>query len=114
MILFYLYVLFIRPYVLARKKFKCLRCGLCCGLKVKLSKEEIKKIKKAGYSDFITKHGYIKRKNKYCQFLKFKGNITECSLEKIKPKICKKFPEISGLFGKQIDVRCKTCHKKLW
>lgn len=113
-LLFILYMVFARAHVLARKKFKCLRCGHCCRLRVKLSKQEIEEIKKKGHVNFMSRLGYIKRKNGYCQFLEFKDGKTECSLEDIKPKVCKKFPSRKGLIGEKIDTRCKTCHGKFW
>lgn len=33
--------------------FKCKRCAKCCSLKVTLSKEDIKRIKKSGKKDFM-------------------------------------------------------------
>lgn len=113
-ILFLLGVIIARPYFLNKKKFKCCRCGECCKLRVLLTKEEIEAIKKAGYSDFVDKDGWIKKKDKHCIFLKFKEGISYCKIEKIKPKICKDFPEKKGLFGKYRDIRCKTCVGRLW
>lgn len=112
-IIFLYFILLIRPYLLARKKFTCLRCGECCQLRVKLSEEEIERIKKEGYSDFVDRHGYIKLKEKSCQFLNFKNGKTLCSIEHIKPSVCKKFPARKGLFGIKRDIRCKTCIRKM-
>lgn len=108
------YVFYIRPYVLAKKEFKCRRCGNCCSLRVRPSKEEIKKIKRKGHKNFLNWLGFIKRKNKFCIFLKFEKNKAKCYIYKIRPKICKTFPISNSSFGEKIDVRCKNCYGKLW
>jgi Fe-S-cluster containining protein len=110
-----IYITLIRDYVLARRKFECIRCGQCCKLKVKLSNKEIEKIKPLGYADFVDSKGYIKKQDasKDCFFLGREGNIPFCKIEKAKPKICRSFPIKKGPFGKKIDHRCKTCFGKI-
>jgi Fe-S-cluster containining protein len=115
------YLLFIRDYLLARRKFKCRRCGKCCRYLVSLSKEEAEKIKKAGYKDFLSRTGFFGVKkyvrhaaNGYCMFLVFRDGISYCQLEHIKPKICRNFPVINGLFGKKCDPRCTNFHGQLY
>ena len=115
-LLFLIYYFFVRRYTLAKKEFRCLRCGkCCCKYLVNLSKEDIKKIKKAGYKDFIAKNGYLKKKNGYCIFLKLDKGEACCGIQNsAKPEICKTFPISSGLFGKRFDPRCTAFrpHKK--
>jgi Fe-S-cluster containining protein len=107
-----IYFIFVRGYVLGRRKFTCQRCGQCCRLTVNLTDEEINKIKKAGYKDFFTKNKELKKVNRYCVFLTLNNGITSCKLENsAKPSICKNFPLIHGLFGKKYDVRCNAFRK---
>jgi Fe-S-cluster containining protein len=107
-----IYYIFIHGYVLARRKFKCIRCGKCCGLRVNLPEEDIRRIKKAGYKDFIKGKNTLKKVNGYCIFMTLDNGITSCKLEKsAKPELCKNFPCIEGCFGKKYDVRCKSFNK---
>jgi Fe-S-cluster containining protein len=107
-----IYFIFIHEYVLARKKYKCIRCGKCCKLRVDLSEEDINKIKKAGYKDFLTKDNNLKKINGYCLFMTLDNGITSCKLEKSgKPSICRNFPEKRGIFGKAYDYRCRSFWK---
>lgn len=114
LIIFVIYFFWIHPYILGRRKFKCLRCGRCCRLIVSLSKEDIKKIEKAGYKkeNFIDKKGKLKKVNGYCIFLALNNGITSCKLEnKAKPEICRNFPALKGRFGKKCDFRCRSWYK---
>ena len=114
LILFFIYVVLFREYFLARRKFKCKRCGNCCKLKVYLYKEDIKRIKKAGYHDFLDKNtNYMKRVNGYCKFLTLNKGIPSCSINGIKPKICVSYPMYRGIFGKKVDSRCHVFHGKI-
>jgi Fe-S-cluster containining protein len=110
---FCIYVLFLREYFLARRKFKCKRCGQCCKLLVDLNEDDIRKIKKAGHADFISDKKCLKRVNGYCMFLVFRDGVSCCSIEDIKPKICRNFPNKKGIFGKKYDTRCKNFHYKV-
>ena len=112
-LLFFSYVLFFREYVLRRREVKCLRCGNCCRLLVELEESDIKRIKDAGYKDFLVKDKYLKRINRYCIFLKKEGNIYTCQINNIKPEICNSFPKKRGIFGKRVDSRCYNYHFKL-
>jgi Fe-S-cluster containining protein len=103
-----LYLLFVE-YLYTRKKFKCLRCGDCCRLIVRLNEEDKKRLKKNGYRNFVDKLGFLKRINGHCIFLGMKNGIAECGIEKIKPEVCRHFPEKRGLFGKKRDRRCRSC-----
>lgn len=109
-ILFFLYTLILRPILLRKKKFKCLRCGKCCKLIVKLNKEDIEKLKRAGKKDFIHNGKYLKRYNGRCIFLKTKNNISTCTVERIKPRICRIWP----LYKYTSDIRCCSYAKKLF
>ena len=109
LVILLIYFIFIRGYVLARRKFTCLRCGRCCRLTVNLTEEEIKKIKKAGYKDFFTKKNELRKVNGYCVFLTLDKGITSCKLENsAKPAISKNFPLLHGLYGKKYDTRCNA------
>jgi Fe-S-cluster containining protein len=109
LLLFAIYLFVISGYILARRKFKCLRCGKCCSLRVDLSEEDIKRIRKAGYKNFFDKKKRLNKVNGYCIFLTLKKGVTSCKLEtSAKPEICKKFPLVNGWFGKKYDYRCKS------
>ncbi|MBU0628601.1 MAG: YkgJ family cysteine cluster protein [Nanoarchaeota archaeon] len=87
------------------KTFICSRCGECC-IKyiVKLSKADIEKIKKKGYSeeDFVdidknlpgpTKFVLRKRDDYSCVFLvKNKEGISSCKIYGSRPSVCIQYP----------------------
>ena len=100
-------ILFFRSYTIARN-FKCTRCGKCCRLRVEPNKEDIKRIKKAGKKYFM-QGKFLKRinGNKQCKFLISKKGIARCSIYKNRPEICRKWPNSQGIFGKQVDPRCR-------
>ena len=109
--LLYIYVVFIHGYILGRKKFVCQRCGRCCRLRVHLSKEEIDKIKNAGYKekDFVVKKNQLKRVNGNCVFITCKNGMCSCKLQNsAKPSTCTTFPLVKGIFGKEYDYRCRS------
>ena len=107
--IFLLIIIFIfyRNHKLTRERFVCKNCGRCCRLKVEPSREDIKRIKKAGYKDFLIDEKYMKKVNGHCIFLKTKKGISSCTINKIKPELCKKWPISKGIFGKTADIRCK-------
>jgi Fe-S-cluster containining protein len=107
--IFVIYIVFFRQFVLRRRKFKCLRCGRCCSLKVKLSKEDIKRLEKAGKKDFIEGKHWLKRINKYCQFLEIKNGKSRCLVYNSRPEICRNWP----LKRFTTDVRCSNYNGKL-
>ena len=110
-----IYIVYFRGYLLKRNhKHKCLRCGNCCRLRVKLSDEEIKKIKGLGYDNFLSFNRYLKKTKGYCIFLKFNNGISSCSIQDSKPRICNTFPNKKGIFGERFDCRCKVFYKNLW
>lgn len=78
------------------KKFNCKRCGYCCTLIPKISILEMLRIWLKGFSNFSTKDGSgrrcIKIINGDCYFLKRDGKTTTCKIYKIRPKVCKDFP----------------------
>ena len=87
------------------KNFKCKRCGSCC-YPPRLYPADIKRIKKAGYDDFVYtddlgKTYMIDKKNNKCVFLKKKGKIFECSIYSNRPRICRQYP------SELIDGSCK-------
>lgn len=87
------------------KNFKCKRCGSCC-YPPRLYPADIKRIKKAGYEDFVyvdnLRNKYMKdKRNTKCIFLKKKGKIYECSIYSYRPKICRQYP------SELVDGSCK-------
>lgn len=110
LILILIYVYFIHEYILGKRKFKCLRCGKCRKLRVVLPNEDIEKIKKAGYKDFLIGNSRVLKKvNGNCIFIKTKNGITSCTLEnKAKPALCKRYPVKKGILGKRHDFRCRS------
>src|SRR4030042_4353594 len=112
LILAAIYLFFVREYLYARKQFRCLRCGDCCRLRVRISPEDEDKLKKAGHLGFLDKKRFLNRTNGHCILLGVKNGIAECGIEKVKPEICRNFPEKKGLFGKRRDYRCRSCWTK--
>ncbi|MFA5992563.1 MAG: YkgJ family cysteine cluster protein [Candidatus Pacearchaeota archaeon] len=113
--LFAVYVAFFRDFVLAKRKFRCLRCGSCCKLRVRLSENEIEEMKRRGEEDFLDEGGnHIKRINGYCKFLNFNNGISSCSIEDTKPGICRKFPSKKWSIFKTVDPRCQSFCRRLW
>ncbi len=84
-----------------KKDFKCERCGECC-LKytVKLTHEDIRKIKKAGYKDFAERDDFDKKYGEYalkrpsdrCIFLEAHDGMWKCRIYDHRPKICREYP----------------------
>lgn len=112
LVIIYIYFIFIHGYILGRRKFKCIRCGKCCSFRINLPKEDIERIRKAGYKDFLEKNNRLKKVNGYCIFMNLDNGITSCKLENsAKPKICRNFPYINGCFGRQCDFRCSSFWK---
>ena len=77
------------------QNFRCKRCGKCCR-SPRLSKADIRKIKRAGYKeeDFVENFplaGYIKEKNGWCVVLA-KGKKVFCRIYEARPKICRLYP----------------------
>ena len=98
--------------MLSPKTFKCDSCAECCkAFEVKLFREDIERIKKAGHDgDFFLEPDMISRKpDEYvlrkqdgqCVFLGKKKGKYFCRIYEIRPKICRKYP----FFGKKI----KSC-----
>ena len=98
--LLYLIALFstipVLGFILRKKKdqFDCIKCGLCCALRVEPEEKEIKKIERntgQGRDSFMEGR-YLKRVNGYCTFLKNKNGENICSIYKFRPKICSRWP----------------------
>ena len=103
------YIFIIRRFIFGREKFRCLRCGKCCKLRVDLSDEDIKRIKMAGKRDFIEGKNHLKRINGFCKFLELKEGKSSCSIYKIRPAICREYPRIKRkILPDSRDLRCKT------
>ncbi len=98
------------------KTFECTKCGECCRPIVKVCKEEISQIEKAGikkeeFTDFDKDiNSYVLKQNKgVCMFLKRdvneKGDLVfVCSIYDKRPDVCRKYPFFTGK-EKLIDCR---------
>jgi len=94
-----------------KSDFKCLRCGKCCRFKVKLSLEDIARIRSKGFDDFfVVEDGnfYFKRPHGYCIFLKFEDGLFTCKIHDFKPEGCKEFPFKIQDGELLFDPRCKA------
>jgi Fe-S-cluster containining protein len=113
LLLFVWYIIYRRQIIsliIGRQKFECLRCGHCCRLLVKLSKDDIARLGKALKPDYIIKvHGitYLKQKNSYCPFLSIRKGQASCDVYKLRPEICRNFPKLKMWKLKALDYRCK-------
>ncbi len=74
--------------------FNCIKCGICCCLKVKPGEKDIRKIEKNLKKDrsFFLEDGKLKQVNGYCMFLKNKSKENVCSIYKFRPENCKRWP----------------------
>jgi len=77
------------------KNFRCKRCGECCR-SPRLSKTDIKGIKKGGYNEeeFVENFpmgNYIKENKGWCIFL-VKEKKAFCKIYKARPSICRQYP----------------------
>jgi len=76
-----------------KERFKCKQCGNCCRLRIiEMKKDDVERIKKAGFKDFFVKEGreyWFKRKNGRCVFQKENG---PCSIYGVRADICRNFP----------------------
>lgn len=97
---------------LARKDFKCKRCGKCCQLKVALTDEEAKALKKKGYANHVEK-GYIKRINGWCPFLGIENGRASCKIYSDRPEICRNWPSRKHFRIRAYDNRCSQ-FKRPW
>lgn len=81
-------------------QFVCRQCGNCCTyLKINVNENDIQRIEKAGYRDFLTlDRKFVKRVGGRCFFLKRQGDKWACSIHKIKPSACAKWPR-KRVFG---------------
>jgi Fe-S-cluster containining protein len=75
----------------------CKKCGYCCTLAVKLSSDDVDRIKKKGYHEghFIEKRGHsdiLKMVNNYCIFLEIRQGIASCKVYDARPKKCIEYP----------------------
>jgi Fe-S-cluster containining protein len=73
------------------KDFKCERCGHCCSYKVLLTKEDIARLKRNGYSNFTDGKSMNKIEG-HCIFMNEEKSIANCKIHSIRPEICEKFP----------------------
>jgi Fe-S-cluster containining protein len=97
--------------LIRNRKFSCINCGCCCRLRVELSDDEIRKIRKHVKIEFAEKEknkNYIKRINKYCIFLKILEGKSRCMIYPYRPKICRNFPKTTVLGIRANDTRCRS------
>ena len=99
--------------MLTKETFVCNRtCADCCQKTVvKLNKEDIKRIKKAGYDDFLEFDYHIKKPvlkhiEGNCVFLGKKDDKYYCKIYNIRPRICKLYPFVEK--DKVEDCKPKT------
>ena len=100
--------------LIRKQNFKCIRCGSCCKLSVKLTKGDISSIRSKTKMDFIEyRKGvpYLMRKNNYCVFLSLDRGVAKCKIYKYRPKICRNFPKIKSLGITAWDHRCHSFKK---
>jgi len=75
----------------------CKKCGYCCTLAVKLSSDDIDRIKRKGFHEghFIEHMGQsrvLRMVNNYCIFLEIKKGIAGCQVYDARPKNCVEYP----------------------
>ena len=98
-----------------KENFKCDRyCGECCKkLIVRVSREDIKKIKKLGYKEeeflekdiFYSNKTNLKKNKEGCIFLKKnKDGKYTCKIRNDRPKTCREYP-----FFPNIPKEIKSC-----
>jgi Fe-S-cluster containining protein len=84
-----------------KQNFQCNRyCGECCKrFIIDVSREEIKKIKRLGYNDFLEPGPiyedkfFLKKNNNGCVFLKKnRGGEYSCKIYDNRPKTCRQYP----------------------
>ena len=84
------------------KDFKCERCGHCCSYKVMLTKEDIRKLERNGYSNF-TDGKTMNMAEGHCVFMNKEKNLANCKIYPIRPDICSKFP----MFRRELCLKYK-------
>jgi len=82
-----------------KKTFKCTKCGECCRPVVKVSAEEISRIKETGSKDFyefdkVIESNVLKQEKGVCIFLKRQGEEFVCSIYDKRPDVCRQYPFI--------------------
>ena len=87
--------------MLTPESFECDRkCADCCKITiVRLNKEDIKRVRKAGYPDsyFLDFDRHIntpvlRNTENKCVFLRKKTGKYSCEIYKIRPKVCEQYP----------------------
>jgi len=95
-----------------KEKFKCIRCGKCCMLRIKISDKDIGSIEKKSYTDFIDNDiegkKFIKRINGFCYFLTLDRGIASCKIYSVRPDGCRKYP-----FFENGVMECSAVKQKL-
>lgn len=94
---------------LGRQPFTCKRCAKCCLLVVRLTKEDIARMQKAGCRDFVQMRkgvSYLKQINGVCPYLSLSQGESSCSIYDARPEICRDFPAVKVWGCKGNDPRC--------
>ena len=79
------------------KPKNCTECGYCCTLALRLSSDDIDRIKKLGpkESDFVEVRGatrHMKSVNNYCIFLEIQKGKARCQIYDARPRQCIDYP----------------------
>jgi len=90
--------------MITKETFNCVRCADCCKhLTVKLSKKDIRPIKKAGYrEEFFVEYDthirspVLKLTDKGCIFLAKVKGMYSCLIYEIRPLVCKQYPFVNS------------------
>jgi len=101
----------ILDFVTSFQKFKCIRCGHCCLLVVRLTDKDVESFKKHKLDNHIEKKlgkTIIKRINNYCPFLIIEDGKSRCKIYKIRPLVCQKYPLYKKFFYTFKDHRCTS------
>ncbi len=97
-----------------KSEFKCQRCGKCCKPVIKLTREDISRIRELGFSDrdFVerdpideeSKGLVMKRIDFKCVFLNIgEDGFTRCKIYGHRPQTCRNYP----FFGFDEVKNCK-------
>ena len=97
---------------LSEDTFNCVKCGECCRHVVKVSEQDVERIKELGISNFTEfdkeiNSMVLKQKNNVCMFLKKENDKFICSIYNHRPQVCRKYPFIR-------KEKLKDCRPKGW
>ena len=92
---------------LKKEKFSCRMCGNCCRFNIiAMTEEDVKRIKEAGFKDFVENSGEkkLRRVRGRCVF----SRDDKCGIYEIRPSVCREFPfqKIFGVIPYMRDWSC--------